>query len=110
GDVADLGGEVRCHGVDVVGQIPPGTGDALDLRLTTELALGAHFPRHAGDLVGEGRELVDHGVDGGLEGEDLTAGVHRDLLRQVTLGDRGRHRGDVAHLGGEVAGELVHVL
>ena len=37
--------------------------DALDLGLAAELALGADLARHARDLVGEGRELVDHRVD-----------------------------------------------
>src|SRR5439155_222040 len=33
--------------------------------------------------------------------------VHGDLLGQVAVGDRDRHRGDVAHLGGEVASHEV---
>ena len=33
------------------------------LGLAAELALGAHLAGHPGDLVGEGRQLVDHGVD-----------------------------------------------
>ena len=35
------------HEVDVVGQVLPGAGDALHLRLAAELAFGADFARHA---------------------------------------------------------------
>ena len=35
--------------------------------LAAELALGADLAGHPGDLVGEGRELVDHRVDGVLQ-------------------------------------------
>src|SRR5213078_1898138 len=101
GDVADLRGQVRRHEVHVVGQVAPGTGDALDLRLTAELAFGTHLAGHPGDLVGERGQLVDHRVDGVLQLQDLAAGVHRDLLRQVTPGHRGRHLGDVAYLRGQ---------
>ena len=62
----------------------------LHLGLAAELALGAHLARHARDLVGERRELVDHRVDGVLQLEDLALGVDRDLLRQVAAGDRRR--------------------
>ena len=73
------------------------------LRLPAEPALAAHLAGHPGDLVGERRQLVHHRVDGVLQLQDLAAGVHVDLLRQVTLGHRGGHLGDVADLGGEVA-------
>ena len=55
GDVAHLAGEVRGHGVDVVGQVLPGAGHAWHLRLAAELAFGADFARHAGDFGGEAR-------------------------------------------------------
>ena len=54
GDVADLGGQVAGHEVDVVGEVLPGAGDALDLGLAAEPALGADLAGDAGDLVGEG--------------------------------------------------------
>src|SRR6266511_1260123 len=110
GDVADLVGEVVGHGVDRVGQVAPGARDALDVGLAAELALGAHLARHPGHLVGEGGELVDHGVDGVLQLGDLAARLDGDLLRQVALGHRGGHLGDVADLGGQVAREQVDVL
>ena len=36
-------------------------------------------------------QLVDHGVDGVLQLEHLALGVDGDLLRQVAVGDGGRH-------------------
>ena len=68
---------------------------AFDLGLAAELALGADLARDARDLVGEGRELVDHGVDRVLQLEDLALDVDGDLLGQVAVGDRGRDLGDV---------------
>ena len=79
-DAAHLGGEVRGHEVDVVGQILPGAGDALDVGLAAELSLGADFLRDARDLRGEGVELIDHRVDGVLQLENLAADVDGDLL------------------------------
>ena len=84
--------------VDVLGQVAPRAGDALDLGLAAELALGADLARDARDLVGERRQLVDHRVDGVLQLEDLALRVDRDLLRQVAVGHRRRDLGDVAHL------------
>ena len=83
---------------------------ALDVGLAAELALGADLLRDARDLGRERRELIDHDVDGVLQLENLALGVDGDLLRQVALGDGGRHLGDVAHLGGEVRGEAVDVV
>src|SRR6185312_2231576 len=109
GDVAHLGGEVAAHGVDRVGQILPGAGHAGHDRLAAEPALGADLAGDAGDLAGEGAELIHHRVDGFLELEDLAAGVHRDLFGQVARGYGDGDVGDVAHLGGQVAGHQVDV-
>ena len=57
--------------VDAVGQVLPGAGDALDLGLAAELALGADLAGDAGDFGGEAVELVDHRVDGVLQLQDL---------------------------------------
>ena len=84
--------------VDVVGQVLPRAGDAADLGLAAELALGADLLRDARHLRGEGAELIDHDVDRALQLEDLALGVDGDLLRQVAVGDGGRDVGDVAHL------------
>ena len=67
GDVAHLRRQVVGHQVHVLGQPAPGAGDALDLGLAAELALGADLARDARDLGGERDELVDHRVDRVLE-------------------------------------------
>src|SRR5256885_6652283 len=110
GDVADLAGQVAGHEVDVVGQVLPHPGHATCVRLAAEPALGADLTGYPGHLVGEGRQLVDHGVDGGLQLQDLAAGVHVDLLAQVAVGYRRRNLGDVADLAGQVAGHEVDVV
>src|SRR5207253_2815302 len=110
GDVADLAGQVAGHEVDVFGQVFPDAGDALDVGLAAELALGAHLTRHARDLAREGVELVDHGVDGMLALEDLAALSLRDVLPIFALLDRGGDLGDVADLAGQVACHQVHVV
>ena len=101
---------LRGEAVDVVRQVLPGAGDALDVGLAAELALVADLLRDAGDLRRERRELVDHDVDRVLQLEDLALGVDRDLLREVALGDGGRDLRDVAHLRGQVGGEAVDVV
>ena len=78
--------------------------------LAAELALGADLARDARHLGGEAVELVDHRVDGVLQLQDLALDVDRDLARQVAVGDRRRHLGDVAHLAGQVGGHQVHVV
>src|SRR6185312_14942431 len=110
GDVPHLAGEVVRHEVDVVGQVLPGPRHAGDVGLAAEDPLRAHFAGDAGDLVREGRELVDHRVDGVLELEDLAARLDGDLPREVALRDRGGDIGDVADLVREVVRELVHVV
>src|SRR5207245_1269989 len=82
GDVAHLAGEVAGHQVNVVGEIFPGARHADHVGLAAQLALGPHLARHPGHLGGEGVELVDHGVDGVLQLQDLAAYVDRDLTRQ----------------------------
>src|SRR5262249_11281464 len=106
-DVADLGGEVAGHRVDAVGQVLPGAGDACGRGRGACSALGARVAGHAGHLACERVQLVDHRVDGVLQLEDLALHVHRHLLAQVAVGHRGGDLGDVADLGGEVAGHRV---
>src|SRR5699024_8744484 len=55
-------------------------------------------------------QLVDHGVDGVLQGEHLTLHVHLDLLGEIALGDGGRDLRDVTDLVGEVVRHGVDVL
>ena len=109
-DVPHLRGEVAREGVHVLGQVQPDARHAAHVRLAAELALGADLARDARDLVGEGGELVDHRVDRVLQLGDLARGDHGDLAAQVAVRDGGRHVCDVPDLGGEVAGERVHVL
>ena len=110
GDVAHLVGEVAAHGVHRVGQVLPGAGDARHDRLAAELAVGADLARDARHLGGERAQLIDHRVDGFLELQDLAAHVDGDLLREVAIGDRDGHVGDVADLRGEVRRHRVDVL
>ncbi len=101
-------GQVAGHGVDGVGEILPGAGDAFHFGLSAEFAFGADFARYARNFAGEGIELVDHGVDGVLELQDFAADVHCDLAGQVAIGDGGGDFGDVADLSGQVAGHGVY--
>src|SRR6266566_1901744 len=110
GDVPDLIGEVGRHEVDVVGQVFPGTADALDLSLAAELSFGTDFAGDAGDFRSERRKLVHHVVDGVLELENFSFDVHRDLLREVSVCNRGRHVGDVTDLVGQIGCHKVHVI
>src|SRR6185312_998102 len=110
GDVADLGGQVRRHEVDVVGEVLPGAGDLRHFGLSAELAFGADLARDARHFGSERVELVHHGVDGVLQLEDFALHVHRDLAREVAARHGCRHLGDVADLAGEIAGHRVHVV
>src|SRR5207244_4117593 len=110
GDVPHLRSQVAGHEVDAVGQVLPGAGDALHVRLAAELPLRADFACDARHLGGEGAELVHHRVDRVLELQDLAAHVDGDLLGEVTVRDRGRHVRDVPHLPGQVPGHQVHAV
>ena len=107
GDVADLRGEVAGHGVDRVGEILPGAGDAGHDGLSAELAVGADFAGDARDFRGEGAQLVDHRVDGFFELQNFAADVDGDLAGEVAAGHGGGDFGDVADLAGQVAGHGV---
>src|SRR5690606_23645554 len=74
--------------VHTVAQVLPRALHAALPSLAAQLALGADLARHAGDLRGEGVQLVHHGVDGRLQFEDLALHVDGDLLRQVAIGHR----------------------
>ena len=107
GDVADLVGQVAGHGVDALGEIAPGSGDAFHFRLAAELAFGSDFARHARHFRGERAELIHHRVDGVLQLQNFAAHLHGDFAGQVALGDGRGHFGDVANLGRQVAGHRV---
>ncbi len=110
GDVADLRRKVVRHQVDVVSEVLPGAGDAGDGGLAAQLALGAHFARHASDFGGEGIELVHHHVDRVLQFQNFAFDVHRDFAREVAAGDGGGHVGDVADLRREIVRHQVDVV
>src|SRR6185369_10608919 len=80
---------------------------AFDLRLTAQLALGAHLACHTRDFTGERVELIDHRIDGVLELEDFALHVDRDLAGQVAARHSGRDLRDVSHLPCEVRGHRV---
>jgi hypothetical protein len=107
GNVAHLRGEVARHRVDRVRQVLPRPRDAFDARLAAERSFGADLAGDAGHFRRERAQLVDHRVDGVLQRQELALDVDVDLLREVALGDRGRHVGDVADLVGQVAGHRV---
>src|SRR5262249_6515494 len=92
------------------GQVFPGPRHTGDVRLATQLAVGADLARHAGHLRGKRSQLLHHRVEGFLQVQQLAPDVYSDLLGEVTAGDRGRHLGDVADLGREVAGHEVHAV
>ena len=93
------------HAVDGLGEVLPGAGHARHPRLAAEDAVGAHLAGHPGHLVGEGGERVHHRVEGARRARATSPRASTvDLLGQVAVGDRGRHRGDVAHLAGQVGG------
>src|SRR5690606_34554778 len=71
---------------------------------------GTRLARVAGVFAGERAELVDHGVDGVLQLEDLAAHFDRDLLGQIATRHGGRDFGDVTHLAGQIIGHQVHVV
>src|SRR4029077_9162962 len=110
GDVANLVGELAGHQVDVVGEVLPGPTHALHLGLTAELAFRADLACDARDLGSEGVELIDHRVDRVLDLEELALAFHSDLSREVSVGDRSRHLGDVADLAPPGAGHVVDVV
>src|SRR5207249_2606584 len=108
--VSELDRQVARHGIDGVGQVLPGAGHALNLRLATELLVGGSVAPQARDIGRNRVELVHHGVDGVLQLQDLALDVHGDLFGEVPAGDGGGHVGDVAHLGGQVVSHQVHAV
>src|SRR5262245_24205082 len=110
GDVSHLVGDVAAHGVYRVGEGLPGSGNDGHDGLATELAVGTDLARHARHFRGERAQLVHHRVDGFLELKDLAAHVHGDLLRQVAVGHRDGHLGEIADLRRQVGGHRVDAL
>ena len=109
-DVTDLGGEVGRHEIHVLGQIAPGPGQAFDIGLPAEFAVGAHLARHARDFRGKRVELLDHRIDRVFEFEHLAFDFDGDLAVEVALGDGGGDFGKIADLGGEVGRHAIDVV
>ena len=86
----------------------PRARHARHVGLAAEHAERAHLARHAGHLLGEQAQRVGHRVDRLRQRGDLALGLDRHLLRQVALRHRRRHRGDLAHLVGQVRRHQVH--
>src|SRR5207237_542730 len=80
GDVADLSGQVGCHGVHVVEQRFADAADIWYDGLSAEFAFGSDFTRDTADFGGERVELIHHRVDRVLELKDFSSNVHCDLL------------------------------
>jgi len=110
GDVTDLRGKVRRHGVHGIGQIFPRTGHTGHFRLAAQDTFGADLARHARHFGGEAVQLVHHRIDGVFQFENFALHVHRNLAGQVALGHSGRHFGNVTHLRGEVGGHGIDVV
>ena len=55
-------------------------------------------------------EVANHLVELVLQHGDLAAGLHADLPRQVSLGDRCRHIRDRTHLVGQVRRQLIDII
>src|SRR5207302_11178398 len=68
------------------------------------------FRSHAVDLSDDRVELVHHPVDDILDLQNLPPDVHRNLLRQVTVGDRRGHLRHVTQLDGQIAGHRIDVI
>ena len=83
---------------------------ALALQLPADAREVALQPVLLGVDLGGRPQVRDHLVDVVLELRDLALRLDVDRPGQVAAGHRGGDLGDRAHLGGQVAGELVDVL
>src|SRR5262245_4105344 len=109
-DVPDLVSEVTRHGVDVVGQVFPGTGHAGHDGLATQFAFRADFAGHARHFCSESAQLFDHRRTDDRQVENLALHIHHDFAREVAPSHRRRHFSDVANLIGEVASHGIDVV
>src|SRR5262245_24971486 len=107
---ANLGRQVVCQLVHVIGQVAPDAGRPRHACLAAELAFGAHLARYVRSLLGKDRESFDHAVDGVGERGDLALAVDSQLAPQITVCDCGYDVGNVPHLTSQVGGHRVHVI
>ena len=108
GDVPHLGREISRHLVDINGQILPCARNARNLRLSAQLAFGAHLARHAAHLGRKGIELVHHRVHGFFDLKDFSFHFDGHFLPQIARGDGRGDLGYVAQLHGEIRCHQVH--
>ncbi len=111
-DRAHLAGQVGGHEVHVVGEVTPRTGDAAHVRLAAQLALRTHLAGHPGHLVRERGQLVDHGVHGAPDAQELASqrpalDLVGHVLGQVALGHRHDDPGDLAGGPAQVVDQAV---
>src|SRR5207237_10080235 len=85
-------------------------GDAADLGLAAEFALRADLAGHTRDFGCERAKLIDHRINGVLELQDFTFDIDGDLFREVTVGDRGGHFGNIADLRGQITGHEIDIV
>ena len=64
GDSAHLSGQVVGQLIHVVGEIAPGAGGTRHTCLAAQFSFDTDLAGHGGDLIGEGRQRIDHAVDG----------------------------------------------
>ncbi len=112
-NVAHLISQVIGHQVHVFGQVLPGAGHALDMRLHAKLAINANLPGNACHLGPELIELVDHRVDDLGMAQEVTrkrfiAVVDVNLVAQIALGNRAHDRDDPVRVAGQLVGNFVH--
>src|SRR5207244_1544565 len=109
-DVAYLVREIACHRVYVIREILPRPGDTRHVSLSAEAPFRAYLASHTSHFCCKGAQLLDHGVEGLFELQDLSAHIYGDLLRQVT-GCNGRGDFcDVADLSCQVIGHEVDIV
>src|SRR5262249_18803113 len=94
-DVTNLAGEVRCHAIDVVGEVLPSAGDSRDISLASKLAFSPDFTRHASHFGREPVKLVDHRVDGVFQFQNFAFGINGNFLREIPFGYGGSNQSDV---------------
>ena len=94
GNISYLARQIPGERIHIISKVFPGAADAGYYSLTSELTLGSYFSRHARHFIGEGAELVDHGVHGRADAEEfalhrLAVNFEHHLLAEISLGDSG---------------------
>ena len=80
GNVSHLLGEVLGHHINVIRQVFPDAGHAVDLGLAAERSFRTQLAGHARDFRRQRGQVVGHRVDVVLQLQKLTLDIDRDLL------------------------------